>query len=236
MFRKRKPIPGVDAQSLIKDAAKAMPDPTRRAFLRGGASVGALVFLSGCDIVDGASADKALSAISRWNDRVQALIFNLNRLAPTYPESAITRPFPFNAYYDEDDAPVVNGPSFRLRVGGLVENKRAWSLPELYALPAGDADHPPHLRRGLERDRQVERCPPLGIFETDRRRHARQIHPLQMRRGLFDLDRHGDRAASADADDVPLRGQDPTALLWLPDENSACRPSSASKIPNTWSS
>ena len=135
MSRKRKPIPGVDARSLIKDAVKAMPDQTRRAFLRGGASVGALVLLSGCDIVDGASADDALGAISRWNDRVQALIFNLNRLAPTYPESAITRPFPFNAYYDEDDAPVVDGPSFRLKVGGLVENKRAWSLPELYALP-----------------------------------------------------------------------------------------------------
>ena len=48
----RKPIAGVDPQLLIRDAAKLLPDPTRRLFLRGGASLGALAFLSGCDIVD----------------------------------------------------------------------------------------------------------------------------------------------------------------------------------------
>ena len=58
MPRIRKPIPGVDPQLLVKDAAKLMPDPTRRLFLRGGASVGALALLTGCDIVDGFSADQ----------------------------------------------------------------------------------------------------------------------------------------------------------------------------------
>jgi len=51
MPRLRKPIPGVDRQLLIKDAARLMPDPTRRLFLRGGASLGALAFLGGCDII-----------------------------------------------------------------------------------------------------------------------------------------------------------------------------------------
>jgi len=55
MSRIRKIPPGVDPQLLIKDAAKLMPAPTRRLFLRGGSSLGALVFLTGCDIVDGAS-------------------------------------------------------------------------------------------------------------------------------------------------------------------------------------
>ena len=36
--------------------------------------------------------------ISYFNDDVQAWLFDPNRLAPTYPESMITRPFPFNAY------------------------------------------------------------------------------------------------------------------------------------------
>ena len=58
MARIRKLIPGVDRKLLIKDAAKLLPDPTRRLFLRGGASLGALTFLTGCDIVDGASAEK----------------------------------------------------------------------------------------------------------------------------------------------------------------------------------
>ena len=35
MPRIRKAIPGVDPKLLIKDAAKLLPDPTRRLFLRG---------------------------------------------------------------------------------------------------------------------------------------------------------------------------------------------------------
>ena len=38
MARIRKLIPGVDPKLLIKDAAKLMPAPTRRVFLRGGAA------------------------------------------------------------------------------------------------------------------------------------------------------------------------------------------------------
>ena len=60
MPRLRKNPPGVDPKLLIKDAAKLMPDPTRRLFLRGGASLGALTFLTGCDIVDSLSAERAL--------------------------------------------------------------------------------------------------------------------------------------------------------------------------------
>jgi DMSO/TMAO reductase YedYZ molybdopterin-dependent catalytic subunit len=125
----------VDAKLLIKDAAKLMPDPTRRAFLRGGASLGALALLTGCDIVDGPSAERALMQVSYFNDRVQAWLFNRNKLAPTYHDSAVTRPFPFNAYYPEEDAPEVDKEDYKLLVGGLVENKKSWTLDELYALP-----------------------------------------------------------------------------------------------------
>ena len=44
------------------------------------------------------SVETALSSMSRFNDRVQGWLFNPNALAPTYPESMITRPFPFNAF------------------------------------------------------------------------------------------------------------------------------------------
>jgi DMSO/TMAO reductase YedYZ molybdopterin-dependent catalytic subunit len=135
MSRIRKNPPGVDPSLLIKDAAKLMPDPTRRLFLRGGLSVGALAFLTGCDITDGVSAEKALMKISYFNDRVQAWLFNPNRLAPTYPDSAVTRPFPFNAYYPESDAPEVDKDTYKLEVSGLVDKKGMWTLEELYALP-----------------------------------------------------------------------------------------------------
>src|ERR1700674_2970789 len=114
MPRIRKPVPGVDHRLLIKDAADIMPDPVRRRFLRGAASLGALTFLTGCDIVDGLSAERVLRKISEFNDGAQALLFNPNTLAPTYPESAITRPFPFNGYYAEDEAPEVDGETYKL--------------------------------------------------------------------------------------------------------------------------
>jgi DMSO/TMAO reductase YedYZ molybdopterin-dependent catalytic subunit len=135
MRRIRKLIPGVDPRLLIKDAGKIMPDPARRAFLRGAASLGALTMLTGCEVVDSFSAEKVLRKISEFNDDAQALLFDPNQLATTYPESAITRPFPFNAYYPLEDAPEVDGKDFKLEVGGLVDNTRSWTLEELYALP-----------------------------------------------------------------------------------------------------
>jgi DMSO/TMAO reductase YedYZ molybdopterin-dependent catalytic subunit len=128
-------IPGVDKKLLVKDATKLMPDLSRRRFIASGASLGALTFLTGCDVSDSFSADKLLAQISKFNDGVQAAIFNPNALAPTFSEKDITRPFPFNAYYDEDDAPEVDGKTYKLEVFGLVENKKSWTLDELYQLP-----------------------------------------------------------------------------------------------------
>ena len=65
----------------------------RRGVLRG-LSLGALTMLTGCDLTDGDAVDKVLWAMSRFNDRVQALLFNPNRLAPTYEAAQITRPVP----------------------------------------------------------------------------------------------------------------------------------------------
>ena len=127
--------PNVDAGLLIKDAAKLLPDPARRSFLRNTASLGALVLLTGCDIVDGPSSERALRVVSEFNDWIQARLFNPNRLAETYPESAITRPFRFNAYYDESEAPDVDEDTYRLALDGLIESKQGWTLDQLYALP-----------------------------------------------------------------------------------------------------
>jgi DMSO/TMAO reductase YedYZ molybdopterin-dependent catalytic subunit len=135
MPQKRKTPPGIDAKLLIKDAAKLLPQPSRRLFLRGAASLGSLAMLTGCDIIDGPTAENALRVVSRFNDRVQALLFSETTLAPEFPESAITRPFPFNAYYSLDEAPDIDGHSYQLEIGGLVDNKKSWTLAELGRLP-----------------------------------------------------------------------------------------------------
>jgi DMSO/TMAO reductase YedYZ molybdopterin-dependent catalytic subunit len=107
----------------------------RRLFLRRGLSLGALSLLSGCELTDDESVQKVLTAMSRWNDGVQAAIFSPQRLAPEFPESRITRPFPFNAFYGEDEAPLVDANDYKLEISGRVKETKAWSLPELYALP-----------------------------------------------------------------------------------------------------
>ena len=135
MRSSHKPLPGVDAKLLVGDAAKLLPNPSRRLFLRGGASVGALAMLTGCDIADGLSAERALRKVSEFNDWVQARLFCPRRLAPTYPETAITRPFPFNAFYPEGAAPDIDEDRYRLIVDGLIQNKLPWNLDQLHALP-----------------------------------------------------------------------------------------------------
>jgi len=91
--------------------------------------------LTGCQLTDDKSVSTFLSAVSRFNDQVQGMLFDPNRLAPEYSEAMLTKPFPFNAFYEIDSVPVVDGSNYKLAISGLVQDKHAWSLPELYALP-----------------------------------------------------------------------------------------------------
>ncbi len=134
----RKPPLRTDAAFILKDAVARVALPSRRAFLRRGLTLGGLGLLTGCSLVDDASVETALARISRFNDDVQGALFSPDRLAPTYPESMITRPFPFNAYYGEDEIREVDGSRFALEVTGQVADKRSWTLAELNALPQAE--------------------------------------------------------------------------------------------------
>ena len=128
-------IIAIDRAAILADARHELDMPSRRLFGKRMLTLGGLSLLTGCTITDDASVNTFLTAVSRLNDRVQAWLFDPTRLAPTYTEAQITRPFPFNAYYSESEAPVVDGGDYRLRLSGLVKGQRVWTLPELYALP-----------------------------------------------------------------------------------------------------
>ena len=178
--------------------------------------------LTGCNVVDSDSAETVLKQVSKFNDAVQAWIFNPDALAPEFPESMITKPFPFNAYYDLDDAPEVDGKDWKLEVRGLVDNKKSWALDELYKLPQV---------RQVTRHICVEGWSAIGSWTGTPLRDFLKLvgadtkakyvwfqcadkegynSPLDMR----------DRAASADADDVQIRRRDSAPRLRLPDEDS----------------
>jgi DMSO/TMAO reductase YedYZ molybdopterin-dependent catalytic subunit len=111
---------------------------SRRLLLRGTLSVGALSLLTGCNLEDDDAVDRMLSAMSRWNDTVQAALFSRWRMAPTYGEAEITEPFPFNAYYPLNEVRHVDGNAWRLELSGLIDDRRAWTLADLAALPQAD--------------------------------------------------------------------------------------------------
>jgi hypothetical protein len=67
----------------LADHRTAIDRVSRRLFLHGGISIGALSLLTGCDLQNDDAVDRVVSAMLRWNDRMQALLFSCARLAPT---------------------------------------------------------------------------------------------------------------------------------------------------------
>jgi DMSO/TMAO reductase YedYZ molybdopterin-dependent catalytic subunit len=108
----------------------------RRLLLRGALSLGTVSLLAGCDLSnDDSLIDRALWGMLRFNDRMQAALFNPNRLAATFTRAQITRPFKFNAYYPADKIRTVDASTWKLEIGGLVDDDTPWTLARLRALP-----------------------------------------------------------------------------------------------------
>ena len=122
-------------RSLEKFVAPQIETLQRRMFLKQSLSLGALTMLSGCTASTPDAIQQLLWRMSKFNDWVQGALFSPTRLAPTYSESDITKPFPFNAYYSEAQAPAVDPTSYRLELGGMIGKRQAWTLEELRRLP-----------------------------------------------------------------------------------------------------
>ncbi len=121
------------------ERTKSILNIERRLFMKQTLSLGALTMLTGCDFGSGLdepnAVDRILAAMSKWNDGAQAALFDPTKLAPTYSEADITDPFPFNAYYGEDEVRVVEEASYKLQLSGMIEKKDSWTVAQLRALP-----------------------------------------------------------------------------------------------------
>lgn len=121
-------------KEIIKDVYKGLDLPMRRLFGKRALSLGAISMLTGCTLTNEDSIEDALMVMSRFNDGVQSLLFDPSKMAPTYSEDMLTKPFPFNAFYTEDE--IRPSPdNFKLKVSGLVQDKKDWTLTELRAFP-----------------------------------------------------------------------------------------------------
>ena len=124
--------------AILHEHRPLLREMERRGLIRGGLSLGALTLLTGCDLKQPESVQKALRAMSSVNDWVQLQLFDPARLAPTYPKSAVLKPPKFNAYYDIKDVKPVDGGAWRLEVAGLVADRRPWTASMLAALPQSE--------------------------------------------------------------------------------------------------
>ncbi len=108
----------------------------RRHLLRGALSVGAVSLLSGCGDLSTKDGlfDRMLWTMLKFNDRMQELLFDPNRLAATFRPDQITRPFKFNAYYPLSQVRTPDA-DWAMEVSGLVSDTSSWKLDRLRTLP-----------------------------------------------------------------------------------------------------
>ena len=110
----------------------------RRLLIEGGAALGALGLLTGCDVSSESGLEQALLAVSRMNDRVQQWLFDPAVLAPVFSASEVLTPPKFNAYYPIEKVKPVDGATWRLEMAGRVTERRPWNSADLAALPQRD--------------------------------------------------------------------------------------------------
>jgi DMSO/TMAO reductase YedYZ molybdopterin-dependent catalytic subunit len=129
-----RPAAAID-QSVIKDNKALVERIDRRNVLRGSLSLGALTLLGGCDVTDTDTMQKVLTAVSAWNDRAQAFLFDQNHLAPTFSAAQVLKPPRYNGVYGIEDFPHVDMAKWKLELGGLISDKRPLTAQQLYAMP-----------------------------------------------------------------------------------------------------
>ena len=123
--------PAVTSNELAPEFARLR----RRGVVKSALSLGSLALLTGCDLSTHTGVNAALWAMLRVNDRIQAALFSPTHLADIFPPDAITRPFRFNAFYEEWQVRTIDAAEWRLELAGAIADRTPWTLAQLAALP-----------------------------------------------------------------------------------------------------
>jgi len=122
-------------QSVLEENRKLIEAIDRRKLLSGAVSLGALSMLTGCNVTDRSAVQSVLQAVSEFNDVVQGILFNPNKLAPTYSEAQVLRPPRFNAFYEIEEVKPVDVGNWKLELSGRIFDKRSWTARQIAELP-----------------------------------------------------------------------------------------------------
>ncbi len=97
-----------------------------------------LALLSACNLRPEGKTETFLRKVQQFNDRVQASVFDPNKLSPEFPDADLTplKDFRVNTDSPHDlDLRLVDEKRWTLEVGGLVAKPGRYSLEQIKALP-----------------------------------------------------------------------------------------------------
>jgi hypothetical protein len=125
----------------------------------------------------------------------------------------------YNAFYPEDQAPVLDPATYKLELSGSIGDKRPWTLDQLYQLPRTSQITRHVCVEGWSRIGKWSGCLLRVFLERVAARSHGQVCWLHLRRRVLHQHRHADCAAPSDDHGIYLCRRGTSAQIWLSDEN-----------------
>jgi DMSO/TMAO reductase YedYZ molybdopterin-dependent catalytic subunit len=94
-----------------------------------------LLLLAGCDLTPNGRTESFLRSFQKFNDWVQAKVFDRTKLAPEYSDAHLTPEDGFRVNGKDAEDPDVDLEQWTLTVDGLVRKPGTYSLDQIKSLP-----------------------------------------------------------------------------------------------------